>query len=61
MKSIYLTDEEAIVDFVKVHVELYDKTNKDLKDKQPQPACKGVQDLVRIQKDYGNLSQFKSG
>ena len=35
MTSIYLTDsdEEAIVDFVKDHEELYDKTNDHFKDK----------------------------
>ena len=36
MKSIFLSnsDEEAIVDFVKQHEELYDKTNGSFKDKQ---------------------------
>ena len=35
MKNIYLTDSdaEAIVDFVKDYKELYDKTNKNFKDK----------------------------
>ena len=35
MSNIYLTDsdEEAIVDFVKEHKELYDKTNEHFKDK----------------------------
>ena len=35
MANICLTDsdEEAIVDFVKDHGELYDKTNENLKDK----------------------------
>ena len=36
MKSIFLSDsdEEAIVEFVKQHEELYDKTNVSFKDKQ---------------------------
>ena len=36
MKSIFLSDsnEEAIVDFVKQHKELYDKTHAKFKDKQ---------------------------
>ena len=36
MKSIFLSnsDEEAIVEFVKQHKELYDKTNDSFKDKQ---------------------------
>ena len=36
MKSIILSDsdEEAIVDFIKQHEELYDKTNDSCKDKQ---------------------------
>ena len=54
MTNIYLTnsDEEAFVDFVKDHKELYDKTNKHCKDKvrkvcqQPQAVCQSVQDLV---------------
>ena len=35
MKSIFLSasDEEAIVEFVKLHKELYDKTNDSFKDK----------------------------
>ena len=35
MTNIYLTDsdDEAIVDFVKDHEELYDKTNEHFKDK----------------------------
>ena len=35
MTNIYLThsDEEAIMDFVKDHEKLYDKTNKHFKDK----------------------------
>ena len=36
MKSIFLSDsdEEAIVEFIKQHEELYDKTNDSFKDKQ---------------------------
>ena len=36
MKSIFLcdSDEEAIMEFVKQHKELYDKTNNSFKDKQ---------------------------
>ena len=36
MKSIFLSDsdEETIVDFIKQHKELYDKTNDSFKDKQ---------------------------
>ena len=36
MKSIFLSDsdEEAILEFVKQHKELYDKTNDKYKDKQ---------------------------
>ena len=36
MKSIFLSDseEEAIMEFVKQHEELYDKTNDSFKDKQ---------------------------
>ena len=58
MINIHLTvsDEEAIVDFVKNHEELYDKTHKKFKDKdgkdcrrgckQPQPVSEGLQGLV---------------
>ena len=60
MTNIYLTDsdEEAIVDFVKDHEELYDKANKHFKEKskegmslgemrqQLQAVCQSVQDLV---------------
>ena len=57
------SDEEAIVDFVKEHEKLYDKTNEHLKDKagkecplgddrqQLQALCKSIQDLLRIAKD----------
>ena len=35
MKSIFLSDsDEAIVEFIKQHKELYDKTNNSFKDKQ---------------------------
>ena len=36
MKSIFLSDsdDEAIIEFVKQHKELYDKTNDSFKDKQ---------------------------
>ena len=33
MTNIYLTDKEAIVDFVKDHEEFYDKTNEHFTDK----------------------------
>ena len=60
MTNIYLadSDEEAIVDFVKDHKELYDKTNKHFKEKarrecswkrfakQPLAVCQIVQDIV---------------
>ena len=47
MTNIYLMDldKEAIVDFVKDHEELYDKTNEHFKDKA-RKECQGVQDLV---------------
>ena len=34
IKSIFLSDSEAIVDFFKQHKELYDKTHMKFKDKQ---------------------------
>ena len=52
------SDEEAIVDFVKDHEELYDKTNEQFKDKARKNClwegfasscnivCESVQDLV---------------
>ena len=56
MTNIYLMDleEEAIVDFVNDHYELYNKTNEHFKEgvslktvhHQPQAACQGVQDLI---------------
>ena len=58
MTNIYLTDsdEEAIVDFVKDHEELYEKNkDKDMRVtdicQQLQAICKSVQDLVHIPKD----------
>ena len=44
MTSIYLTDsdEEAIVDFVKDHQELYDMTNKHFKDKARKECRPGL-------------------
>ena len=55
-RAITNSDEEAIVDFVKGHEELYDKTSEHFKDKarrvslgrvcmESQAACQGVQDL----------------
>ena len=50
MTKMYLkdSDKEVIVDFVKDHEELYDKTNKLYKDKarKLKPVCESVQDLV---------------
>ena len=42
MTNIYLTnsDEEAIVDIVKDHKELYDKTNEHFKDKARQECLR---------------------
>ena len=47
MANIYLTDsdEEAIMDFVKDHEELYNKTNVQFNYKA-RKECQGVQDLV---------------
>ena len=76
MTNIYLTDsdEEAIVDFVKDHVDLYDKTNEHFKDKARKEClweqyddcrklsvkvCKTWFDLERIH--YAKLMQLKSG
>ena len=40
MKSSFLSDsDEAIVEFVKQHEELYDKTNDSFKDKQKRERC----------------------
>ena len=56
MKSIFLSDseEEAIVEFVKQHEELYDKTNDSFKDMQ-----KKWFDTQHTR--YGKLTQTKSG
>ena len=52
MTNIYLMDSdvETIVDLVKDHKELYDKTNEHFKDKAKEgvslgAVCQGVQDL----------------
>ena len=74
--NIYLTDsdEEVIVDFVKEHEELYDKTSEHFKDKARKEflwaqftksrklsvkVCKTWFDLQRTR--YGKLPQSKSG
>ena len=76
MKSIFLSDsdEEAIVDFVKQHEELFDKTHEKFKDKQrkerlweivaaslnlPVSTVKKWFDTQRTR--YGKLTQTKSG
>ena len=76
MKSIFLSDsyEEAIVEFVKQHEELYDKTNDSFKDKQkkerlweqlaatinlPVKTVKKWFDTQRTR--YGKFTQTKSG
>ena len=76
MKSIFLsdTDEEAIVEFVKQHEELYDKTNDSFKDKQKKEslweslaatrnlAVRTVKKWFETQHTrYGKLTQTKSG
>ena len=76
MKSISLSDsdEEAIVEFVKQHKELYDKTNNSFKDKQKKErlweslaatrnlSVKTVKKWFETQcTRYGNLTQTKSG
>ena len=73
MKSIFLSDsdEEVIVEFIKQHKELYDKTNDSFKDKQKkeklweQPAAarnlpiKTVKKWFETQRTrYGKLTQF---
>ena len=76
MKSIFLsdTDEEAIVDFVKQHGELYDKIQVKFKDKQRK---EGFWETVAASRNlsvntvkkwfetqhtrYGKLTQTKSG
>ena len=76
MKYIFLSnsDKEAIVEFVKQHEELYDKTNDNFKDKQkkerlweqlaatrnlPVKTVKKWFDTQRTR--YGKLTQTKSG
>ena len=76
MKYIFLSDsdEEAIVEFVKQHEELYDKKNDSFKDKQknerlweqlaatrnlPVKTVKKWFDAQRTR--YGKLTQTKSG
>ena len=76
MKSIFLSDsgEEAIVEFVKQHEELYDQTNDSFKDKQKKERLwqqlaatrnlpiKTVKRLFETQRTrYGKLTQTKSG
>ena len=76
MKSIFLSnsDEEAIVEFVKQHKELYDKTNNSFKDKQKKERLweslaatwnlpvKTVKKWIETQcTRYGKLTQTKSG
>ena len=75
MKSIFLSDsdEEAIVEFVKQHEELYDKTNSSFKDKQKKEGLweqlaatrnlpvKTVKKWFNTQcTRYGKLTQTKS-
>ena len=76
MKSIFLSDsdKEAIVEFVKQHEELYDKTNNSFTDKQKKEilwellsatrnlAVKTVKKWFETQHTkYGKLTQTKSG
>ena len=76
MKSIFLSDsdEEAMVEFVKQHEELYDKTNDSFKDKQKKQGLleqlaptrslpvKTVKKWFDSQHTrYGKLTQTKSG
>ena len=76
MKSIFLSDsdKEAIVEFVKQHEELYDKTNDSFKDKQKMEGLweqlaatrnlpvKTVKKWFNTQcTRYGKLTQLKSG
>ena len=72
MKSIFLSDsdEEAIVEFVKWHEELYDKTNDSFKDKQKKerlweqlPATRNLpKKWFGTQRTrYGKLTLTKSG
>ena len=76
MKSIFLSDsdEEAIVEFIKQHEELYDKTNDTFKDKQKKERLweqlaanrnlpvKTVKKWFETQHTrYGKITQTKSG
>ena len=76
MKSIFLSDsyEEAIMDFVKQHRELYDKTHVKFKDKQRKEglwetvattrnlSVNTVKKWFKTQRTrYGKLAQTKSG
>ena len=76
IKSIFLndSDKEAIVEFVKQHEELFDKTNDSFKDKQKKERLweslaatrnlpvKTVKKLFETQcTRYGKLTQTKSG
>ena len=76
MKSTFLSDsdEEAIVEFVKQHEELYDKTNDKFKDKQKKERhwetvaatrnlpVNTVKKWFETQHTrYGKLTQTKSG
>ena len=76
MKSIFMSDsdKETIVEFVKQHKELYDKTNDSFKDKQKKESLweqlaatrnlpiKRVKKWFKTQRTrYGKLSQMKSG
>ena len=76
IKSIFLSDsdEEAIVEFIKQHEELYDKTNDSFKDKQKkeilweQIAATRNLPIKTVKKwfetqctRYGKLTQTKSG
>ena len=75
MKSIFLSDsdEEAFVEFVKQHEELYDKTNDSFKDKQKKERIweqlaatrnmpiKTVKWFETQRTRYGKLTQTKSG
>ena len=64
MKSILLSDsdEKAIMDFVKQHEELYDKTHAKFKDKQRNLSISTVKKWFETQHTrYGKLNQTKSG
>ena len=76
MNSIFPSDsdEEAIVEFVKQHEELYDKTNDSFKDKQKKERCwellaatrnlpvkTGKRWFETQYTRYGKLTQMKSG